>query len=88
METKVTGSGPVASNRKRGQGSSWTVDPAEEEEEEEEDTNFKELFSCMSFNYVALLQRNNFNGQRNKFTAVEMVEFQSEHAGSLSVLLK
>jgi hypothetical protein len=33
METKVTGSEPVASNRKRGQGSSWTVAPAETEEE-------------------------------------------------------
>jgi hypothetical protein len=29
--------GPMASIRKRGQGSSWTVAPAEEEEEEEEE---------------------------------------------------
>jgi hypothetical protein len=27
----VTGLGPRASNRKKGQGSSWTVEPAEEE---------------------------------------------------------
>jgi hypothetical protein len=30
---KVTGSGPVASNREINQGSSWFVSPAEEEEE-------------------------------------------------------
>jgi hypothetical protein len=34
---KVTGSGPMASNSKRGQGSSWTVAATEEEEEEEEE---------------------------------------------------
>jgi hypothetical protein len=33
LETKVTGSGPVASNYKRDEGSSWTVAPAEEKEE-------------------------------------------------------
>jgi hypothetical protein len=33
----VTGSGPMESNSKRGQGSSWTAAPAEEEEEEEEE---------------------------------------------------
>jgi hypothetical protein len=37
MEMKVTGSGPMESSRKRNQGSSWAVAPAEEEEEEEED---------------------------------------------------
>jgi hypothetical protein len=31
METKVTGSGAVASNRERGQNSSWTAAPADEE---------------------------------------------------------
>jgi hypothetical protein len=30
METKVTGSGPGASKCKKGQGTSWTVVPAEE----------------------------------------------------------
>jgi hypothetical protein len=30
LETKVTGSGPVESNRGRGQGSLWTVAPTEE----------------------------------------------------------
>jgi hypothetical protein len=35
METKVTGSELMESNRERGQCSSWTVEPAEEEEEEE-----------------------------------------------------
>jgi hypothetical protein len=34
VETKVTESELMASNRKRGQGSSQTVAPAEEEEEE------------------------------------------------------
>jgi hypothetical protein len=34
METKVTGSGPMAIVR--GQDSSWTVTPEEEEEEEED----------------------------------------------------
>jgi hypothetical protein len=33
LEAKVTGSVSVASNRKRGQGTSWTVEHAEEEEE-------------------------------------------------------
>lgn len=33
METKVTGSGRMASNRERGHGSSRTVAPAEEQEE-------------------------------------------------------
>jgi hypothetical protein len=32
MEIKVMGLEPVGSNLKRGQGSSWTVAPAEEEE--------------------------------------------------------
>jgi hypothetical protein len=31
---KVTGSGPMVNNRKSGQGSSWTVVPAEEGEGE------------------------------------------------------
>jgi hypothetical protein len=31
LDTKVTGSGPMASNRKRSQGSSRTVTPAERE---------------------------------------------------------
>jgi hypothetical protein len=31
---KVTGSEPMASNHKSGQGSSWTVAPTEEEEGE------------------------------------------------------
>jgi hypothetical protein len=30
-ETKVTGSKPVASNRERGQGSSWAVEEEDEE---------------------------------------------------------
>jgi hypothetical protein len=34
--TKVTRSGPMASNRKRGQGSSQIVAPAEEEEKDDE----------------------------------------------------
>jgi hypothetical protein len=37
LETKVTGSGPMARNRKRCQGSSWTVATAKEEEEKEEE---------------------------------------------------
>jgi hypothetical protein len=34
---KITGSGPMAGNRKRCQGSPWTVAPAEEERKKEED---------------------------------------------------
>jgi hypothetical protein len=33
---KITASGPMTSNRKRCQGSSWTVVPAEEEERKKE----------------------------------------------------
>jgi hypothetical protein len=39
---KVTGTGPMMSNHKRGQGSSWTVLPEEEEKEEEEDREVEE----------------------------------------------
>jgi hypothetical protein len=35
MKTKAIRSDQWPSNRKRGQGSSWTVTPAEEEEEED-----------------------------------------------------
>jgi hypothetical protein len=35
METKVTGSRPMASYSKRGQGSSWTVQAAGEKDEED-----------------------------------------------------
>jgi hypothetical protein len=41
METKVAQSGLTASNRKRSQGSSWTVAPAKAEGEEEEATIIK-----------------------------------------------
>jgi hypothetical protein len=34
LETKVTGSGPMANNKKMDQGASWTVAPAEEEDVE------------------------------------------------------
>jgi hypothetical protein len=46
METKVTESGQVESNRESGQGSSWTVALAEEEkggEEEEEEEEEESL---------------------------------------------
>jgi hypothetical protein len=32
LQVKITGSGPMVSHRKRGQGSSWTVVPAADEE--------------------------------------------------------
>jgi hypothetical protein len=35
LDTKVTGLGPMARNRKRGQGSSWTAVPIEKRETKE-----------------------------------------------------
>jgi hypothetical protein len=43
----VTGSGPMAINRNRGQGTSWTVAFAEEEEEEEEEEERKKTLECV-----------------------------------------
>lgn len=52
METKVTGSETVMSSRKRGQVSSWTVEPAEEEEEECTPRDWHTSWVLMLYVYV------------------------------------
>jgi hypothetical protein len=57
METKVTGSGPMASYSKRGHGSSWTVAPAEDEGSESRKRNLVLMLNSLSRLSLTILVR-------------------------------